>query len=216
MSLVCSSVGISQKPFIVSKEQELELLSLTEYHTIAQKIICKYANRITPGLKGQMLASEEAISHVVEYIIKGDIGWKAEKNIPREVIRSKWGVFAIRRYLLNLIQEQKKGELQTDFQPSIRENKNGNNGSTQWEDKMQKTPLQELIDKEEKTMNPGMVKLMELANLTEIQRGCLICKFYGGLTVEEISKECGVQRTYIQQIIEKALLRLKKWSIKSQ
>jgi RNA polymerase sigma factor (sigma-70 family) len=193
MSFVCSQVG-TLKPYAVTEERQRELLTLDEYQTIARKLICRHAR----SLAYHMLKSEDAIAHVVEYLIKADIRWSPDNGCSRLSYRGKVGVWAIKRYRSNLMSENKKAEKQF--------------GDIQQTDTSAKSPVRLLIEREEQSINPNMLRLMDKAHLTEVQRFCIICRYYGGLTLQQIGEECGVERQRIEQIIRKALLRLKKWA----
>ena len=82
-----------------------EFEGLSEYITIAQKIISYFCPRMRKGLSREMLSSEDAVSHVAEAIMMADWLWdesyigKNGLKCSKRSYRNLRGLWAIKSYL---------------------------------------------------------------------------------------------------------------------
>ena len=192
MSSVCSKVGKIKEPFNLTPEQVDKLLPLETYQIISQKLIVSHAKNLT----NVMIKSEDAIAFVVDYLVRADVKWikyHSDDEVYRLILRSKAGRFAIKKYSNKFRLEWKKSKNEVQLYNNVPSGK---------------TPVKILIEKEERVINPNMLRLM--SSLTETQKFCLICRYYGNMTLQQIGDEVNVERERIRQIIRKALLKLHK------
>lgn len=178
--------------FNISDETNSRILSLYEYIEIAKKTIGAFAS---PSVANEMLRDEDAISFITDHLIKGTLRWQENGGRTLYSYLNQCAIWAIQRWILNKKVAQKKGNLSLDT-PIDDDGNSMYNFVENTKSKVSNTSdsFDEIIDKD---------------CLNETQKTCLRMKFVEGMTYRAIGTALNKSGSRIEQIVSKALQKLK-------
>lgn len=177
------------KTLSVSDEVKARLLSLAEYQNIAERVI-NYFNFKKD--KSDMLNNEDAVSFVVEHLIRGTIRWKPDGGRTLRSYLNQCGLWAIQRWRLNKKQANRYNTISLDTEID-------DNGTTMY------------TFVEDTTLSPHL-NIDEIINkpyLNDTQKECLRLRFVEGLTYKSIGEILQKTKQRIEQIVNSALQKLR-------
>lgn len=203
MSLRLESVGKYKIEYRDHKEVEFE--SLSEYITLAQKIVAKNAK--------WLLKDEDAISNVAYCVMMADWRYNENNNSGTErsskslySYRNQCGIWAIKTYLTK---KSKKvfPTCSLDYQSQT----SSNNIHNIIQDKRVKTPLEEIQEKEkaEKTQN-FIATILNCEKISSKQKDFIKLYYLENYTYERIAKLYKLRRESVRQSIIRALRNIKE------
>ena len=203
MSLRLESVGKYKIEYRDHKEVEFE--SLSEYITLAQKIVAKNAK--------WLLKDEDAISNVAHCVMMADWRYNENNNSGTErsskslySYRNQCGIWAIKTYLTK---KSKKvfPTCSLDYQSQT----TSNNIHNIIQDKRVKTPLEEIQEKEktEKTQN-FIETILNCEKISSKQKDFIKLYYLENYTYERIAKLYKLRRESVRQSIIRALRNIKE------
>jgi RNA polymerase sigma factor (sigma-70 family) len=175
-----------------SSSSEL-ILPLYEYIDIAKKSISKFSSA---SVAKSMLKDEDAISFVVEHLIKGTIRWKQNGGRTFKSYLSQCAIWSIQRWLLNSKNARKNDVIHLD-------NEFDDEGSN----------LYKLV-KDKSSENINIEDIIDKNYLNDTQKECLRMKFVHGMTYRSIGEIMNKSHQRIEQIIKSALVELRKEYVK--
>lgn len=176
-------------------EKEALMLPLGEYYKIAKRVILHCAS---PSLAKSMIKDEDAMSFMVEALIRGTMRWKPDMNNGR-TLRSylnQCGRWAIPRWILNKKQADKNKNLSLDMEMD----EDGNNMHNFVADSFAVGNIEDMIDK---------------PYLNDTQKECLRLRFVNNMTFREIGTALNKTGQRIEQIVNKAIEKLRDEHIES-
>lgn len=179
------------KTLEVSDEAKSRLLSLSEYENIAERVINYFSQRFGKD-KLEMLKSEDAVSFVVEHLIRGTIRWKPEGGRTLRSYLNQCGWWAIQSWQLNKKQAGRYSAISLDTEID-------DNGTTMY------------TFVEDTSLSPHL-NIDEIINkpyLNETQKECLRLRFVEGLTYRNIGEILQKSGQRIEQIVNSALKKLR-------
>lgn len=176
------------KPYY--KNPQNNILSLSEYYQRANKIIWTYSRK-NPYIISY--DSDDMRGMIVEYMINGDLKYNPQKNMSLESYRYSNGVFGINSYI-NTINGLKN------------KTHNEHERFTLYEHKDSANSHEDLIDSKEE-----IEYLLECPFLTEKQRECLRLHYLEKTSISAISRDLGIKKQSIQQLLKRAVNNLREW-----
>lgn len=177
------------KLFDISEEKANSLLSLSEYLSIAEKVIGKFA---PPGIKREMLNNEDAISFVADHLIKAALRWKEDAGRTLYSYLNQCAIWSIQRWILNKKVANKNNILSLD-------NIINDEGDNMYNLVANKNHIESNID-----------EIINKSYLNETQKECLRLRFVDGCTLKEISEKLDKSKQRIDQIINRAISKLRE------
>lgn len=207
--------GIGSQKIDYKDHSDINFDSLSTYILLAKKAISKFSNRFYNGLSLKMLSDEDAIASIANAIMMADWRWDENYNSPngtrktRYSYRNQCALWAMQTYVSKNYKHKKKFKKKVysldhssndDESVSVHEIVSGSCES----------PLDELIDKEEKTiLTENLEALLSSSILTDRQRDYIKLYFYDGYTFEKIGKKYGITREAVRQGLNKAINAIK-------
>lgn len=203
MNLRLESVGKYKIDY--KDHQDVSFESLSEYITLAKKIIAKNAK--------WLLKDEDAISSVAHCIMMADWRYDEHNNQgtdrPQKTLysyRNQCGIWGIKTYLTK---KSKKSfsACSLDYQNQI----NGNNVHNIIQDRKAKTPLEELEKEEtEENTKTFIDDILCCDKISKKQKEFIKLYYLENYTYERIAKLHNLRRESVRQSIIRALKVLKE------
>lgn len=181
------------KIFDISEEAKGRILSLSEYIKIAKKTIAHFASS---SLASSMLKNEDAISFIAECLMKGSIRWKEDGGRELHSYLNQCAIWGIKRWVTNQKSANRYSGLSLDY---ILDESEGNSLYALLEDKKQRKEPDLSID-----------EIINKPYLNDTQKECLRLRFVDGMTLRAIGKTLNKSSQRIEQIVNKALGKLRK------
>lgn len=199
MNYVLADVSTPRKKYPDASTVEGRMLTLNQYHTLARRIIGRWA---PAHMKGVMLGSEDAIDYVAHKIMMGD--WRY--NVSRSDIKTHRGYCgkrAIQRYIKGLA---RKGPFVTNFLDTLEESET--NIYELIADPKSPQPIDvDVIQDERLEMRKRLVKGME--RLTDTQYACVKLHFIDGKSMAEVGRELDISREAVRKSINESVERMR-------
>lgn len=162
--------------------------SLQDYYNMAERCIGRFASRSSVRY---MLASEDAISFIAEYLMYAAYRWKKERGCSVKTYLNKCAIWGIYRWI-----EMWK---RTPQLQSL---------NVEWGDR--RTQYHETIAASNRTCGHGRIlKILEKSGLTERQKYCLEAIYVNGDTQKDIAVHFGVTRQAISQCVNTAIKKIR-------
>lgn len=170
-------------------EKEARMLPLEEYYKIAKRVIIHFAS---PSLAKSMVKDEDAMSFMVESLIRGTMRWNPTRHKGR-TLRSylnQCGRWAIPRWILNKKQADKHKDLSLDMDIDD----DGNSMHNFIADTYPVGNIEDMIDR---------------PYLNDTQKECLRLRFVNGMTFRDIGAALNKTGQRIEQIVDAAIKKLR-------
>lgn len=174
-------------------EKEARMLPLAEYYKIAKRVILHCAS---PSLAKSMVKDEDAMSFMVEALIRGTMRWEPDGGRTLRSYLNQCGRWAIPRWILNKKQADKRKNLSLDMEMDD----DGNNMHNFVADPFAVGNVEEIIDK---------------PYLNDTQKECLRLRFVNNMTFRDIGTALNKTGQRIKQIVNKAIEKLRNEHIES-
>ncbi len=192
---------------------ETKLDSLSEYITMAKKIISKFAPSFYSGLRKELLSNEDAIADIASAIMVGD--WRWDKNRigfngqskTQYSYRNQCGIWAIKTYLSNKYKKQNIhysiDNIDTESDMSF-----ANNIS----DKKEYNPATIAEDLEhDELLKQNVEDILNSGIISEKQKDQIKQYYFEDKTLSEIGKGFGVTREAVRQNINKGIAKIRSY-----
>lgn len=177
------------KTLNMTDEVKARLLTLKEYTNIAERVINYFNFRKD---KSDMLNNEDAISFVVEHLIRGTIRWKPDGGRTLRSYLNQCGLWAIQRWKLNKKQANRHNVVSLDTEID-------DNGTT----------LYTFVEDNSMSSQLNIDEIINKPYLNDTQKECLRLRFVEGLTFKSISEILQKSKQRIEQIVNSALKKLR-------
>lgn len=211
--------GIGNQKIQYRNHEEVDFYGLNEYLTLAKKSISKFANRFYNGLARKMLKDEDAISNVAYCLMLAD--WRYDQNYvskannnkqkTRYSYRNQCALWAIQSYMTKNYKKNHSNNYKVYSLDHSIDEENNNTSYTYINDKRTPTPVDSLIESEEKSeLRNFLDSLLNTDELSDKQKEYVKLYYYEGNTFEQIGKKYGLTREAIRQSIKKALVKIKE------
>ena len=198
MSVVVTDLNVTSlnksKIFEIDEKTKERILPLSEYLKIARKTIGHFAS---PTLANSMLKNEDAVSFVAECLMRGSLRWKEDGGRGLHSYLNQCAVWAIKRWVTNEKSANRQNNLSLDY--LFDESNNNNSLYHTLEDKKQRKEPEISID-----------EIINKPYLNDTQKECLKLRFVDGMTLRAIGKALNKTSQRIEQIVNKALGKLKR------
>lgn len=202
-------IEIRRKHKMNSNGSELES-SVYFYIKSAEKIISYFAPKIRPGLERLMLSSEDVISNVATKLMLADIEWNQNYESKYRKVRSKrslrlmYGKWAILEFVKRH-NENKKKNIYSLNNLTFEDKELGEFLS----DSHFKSQIDQLINKQTNEDTYQYIEDMLTSGIISKQEEKYIrMKYLDGKTQSEISREEGISRERVRQVIQSAIKKL--------
>lgn len=188
--------------------------SLCDYISLAKKTISKFAPKFYKNLSSEMLNNEDAIADVATALMYAD--WRFDENRTGKTglkktqysYRNQCAIWAIKTYITQKYKSKsnKNNEYSLDFE-------NNDKSLNEFiQDTKAKTPLQNIIDKEETELLSDDVRaLIESPCITDKQREQIVLYYFKNQTLAQIGKKFSISREAVRQNIKRAFDSIKKY-----
>lgn len=177
------------KTLNMTDEVKARLLTLKEYTNIAERVINYFNFRKD---KSDMLNNEDAVSFVVEHLIRGTIRWKPDGGRTLHSYLNQCGLWAIQRWKLNKKQASRHNTVSLDTEID-------DNGTT----------LYTFVEDTSQSPHLNIDEIINKPYLNDTQKECLRLRFVEGLTYKSISEILQKSKQRIEQIVNSALKKLR-------
>ena len=181
-----------------------EMNTLSEYIDISKKCISMFAG---PKTAPEMLADEDAISHVSEHLMWGAVRWKEDGGRSFKSYLNQCAIWAIKTWKTK-VYHSNKNKIYSLNHPL------GNDTDKECQ--------QYEIIKDEKCEDPFDIvfnnkrkeveRIISKSCLTETQKTCLSERYIEGKKLREIAEGLGVSRQAVNQNISAAIKKIRKSS----
>jgi RNA polymerase sigma factor (sigma-70 family) len=180
---------------------------LSTYISLAKKVISKFAGKIYPELRTEMLMNEDAVSDVANAIMCADWKWDPDRigqhgqGKSKYSYRNQCAIWAIQTY----VSKKYKRKPQYSLDNCIL-NDDKNTYGYFLTDNDSYNPLNILIQEENASNVSATIKsLLEHPHISDKQRKQISMYFFDDMTLNDIGKEYGVTREAVRQNIKKAI-----------
>lgn len=180
---------------------------LSTYINLAKKIISKFAGKIYPELRKEMLMNEDAVSDVANAIMCADWKWDPTRlgehgqGKSKYSYRNQCAIWAIQTYVSKKYKKKQHYSLDNSI---LCDDKNtysyfvSDNGNY--------NPLNLLIQEENETnITSNIEALLSHPHISDKQRKQIMMYFFEDMTLNDIGKVYGVTREAVRQNIKKAI-----------
>jgi RNA polymerase sigma factor (sigma-70 family) len=165
-------------PDVVSR-----MLPLYNYLNTAEKVINKYAPR---HLRKSMLRSEDAVSYVANYMMKGDWTYDKSKTPKPSTRRISYGIFGVIEYCKNISKKRHTRSLDSG-----------------------ERPMSNFLAAYTAKYDHNDVKSRYLSNLmmvlTPAERRCIDMHFFQNMSISEVAKQLNIKQQAVQQSIKRGI-----------
>lgn len=182
--------------------ESLELRSLDEYDSFAQRCIAKYASNTAAAC---MLNSEDAIDYVRTEIMEADCKFDASHGCTRAYFLISNAKYAIFRWLKRLGQTPYEVSLNMTLSEKQRHQQLY---TTIPDDKTEK-PDDIVADKEQETAQSFVMRILTEGCLSDTQRQCIYMQYIDDLTQAEIARRLNISREAVRQNVNRGLNNLR-------
>ena len=168
-------------------EKEARMLPLAEYYKIAKRVILHFAS---PSLAKSMIKDEDAMSFMVEALIRGTMRWEPDGGRTLHSYLNQCGKWALPRWILNKKQADKRKNLSLDLDIDDK----GKNMHNFVADPFVVGNIEDMIDK---------------PYLNDTQKECLRLRFVNNMTFRDIGAALNKTGQRIEQIVNRAIEKLR-------
>ena len=199
-------VGISNREVPQNKEAKDRLNpELEEYTVISKKLIRSIAPKIRIGLAEQLLSSDDAIANIASQIMFADWKWNGLGTI--QGYRKQCAEWAIKGYIGRDVQRSKKYMMSLNYKLDD----DGNELCELIPDSEVCDPHDIVAEKETQSIQTELIdSLLGSGVLTEPQEQCIRLHYLQELSFTDISKDLGISREAVRQLVGRGMLRLRK------
>lgn len=186
--------------------------ALYDYVDLAKKTISKFGPKFYKNLSAEMLSSEDAVSDVATALMYAD--WRYDENRTGKTglkktkysYRNQCAIWAIKTYITNKYKKNNKNCYSLDFE-------NHEKSLSEFVvDKKASTPLQTLIQKEEKAnLSEDIDSLISSGYITEKQKEQIILYYFNNQTLAQIGQQFSISREAVRQNIKRAFESIRKY-----
>ena len=195
--LVTEEIGKQRKEYPDCNDPKVaaRFLSLSEYMTLARRMISKFA---PANLRSYMLASEDAIDFVAHKIMKGD--WCYDEGRTKiTTYRGYCAQKAIDYYIKMSLKKQVTVSLDAADENDVLINEIADESLN---------PLAQMIEEEDrKSLRLSLLNAIDL--LTPSQQDCVRLHYMEGLTDKEIATRLNITRQAVQHKLKRSLELMK-------
>lgn len=191
--------------------EQTEYKDLVDYIDMAKKTINTFANRICPGICGQMNRNEDAIGDIAYAMMCAD--WKydatrkgkeSKQGKSRYSYRNQCAIWAIQTYIKKYLKHK------SVYLNTLVDSNDNMELLDLITDTKQKEPVDHVIFDEETNNNSELVKEILTADyLSESQKDKLKMHYIEGLSLAKIGKKYGITREAVRQNIKTSVKKIK-------
>ena len=178
-----------------------DMNTVAEYIEISKKCISMFAG---PKTAPEMLADEDAISHVSEHLMWGTVRWKEDGGRSFKSYLNQCSIWAIKTWKTKAYQSN-KNKIYSLNHPI------GNNTDKECQqyelikDKKCEEPFDIIFNNKRKEVE----KIISKSHLTKTQKRCLSERYIDGKKLREIAEGLGVSRQAVNQNISSAIKKIR-------